>query len=55
MLFEQSWPGRDIKRGIEWLEDAPLLCLDIHASHELAVIYELGKQDFDVDVVVAAK
>jgi hypothetical protein len=46
---------RDVKRGIEWLEDAALLGFDIHASHELAVIYELGKHDVDVDVVAAAR
>lgn len=46
---------KDVQRGIEWLEDAALQGSDIYASHELAVIYEMGNHDVDVDVVAAAK
>ena len=46
---------KDVKKGIEWLEDAALQGFDIYASHELAVIYEMGNYGVDVDVVAAAK
>jgi len=45
----------DKKKGLAWLESAAVQGADIDASHELAVIYEVGNYGVDVDVVEAAK
>lgn len=53
--FNGAGVAKDSKKGLAWLEATHSLGMDMDAAHEVALLYEYGHNETEIDVFAAAK
>jgi len=53
--FEGHGVAKNSTAGVAWLRAAHILAADMDAAHDLALVYEYGRHEVEIDIVQAAE